>query len=138
MKFRNRQFGEIEFEEDHLVRFPAGIIGFDEYRKFLIVNDDDTQPFRWLVSVEDEELSFPLLDPELLTEGYTGRLKDSADSTVFLIAALHEQAERSTANLRSPIIIDNRTREARQVILDDESLPLQYPLSRPSQAAPGA
>jgi flagellar assembly factor FliW len=131
MKFWNRQFGELEFEENHLVLFPAGLIGFDGYKRFLIVNDEETEPFRWLVSVEEDDLSFPLLDPALLIEQYADRLPGSESSTVFLVASLHEQTEHSTVNLRSPLVIDNDSREGRQVILDDDSLPLQYPLSAP-------
>ena len=70
MKFTNRQFGELEFDDDHVVMFPGGLIGFERHRKFLIVDDVDSEPFRWLVSLEDGDLSFPLLDPGILLPGY--------------------------------------------------------------------
>ena len=127
MKFTNRQFGELEVEEQHVLHFSEGIIGFEEYRKFLIVHDEDSEPFRWLVSLEDAELSFPLLDPTLLIPDYDKRLRAAGETSIFVIATLNENVEESTLNLRSPIVIDE-TRTGRQIVLEDESLQLQFPL----------
>lgn len=127
MKFNNRQFGELEVEEQHVLHFPEGIIGFEECRKFLIVHDEDSEPFRWLVSLEDAELSFPLLDPTLLMPDYDKRLGATGETSIFVIATLNENVEESTLNLRSPIVIDE-TRTGRQLVLEDDSLQLQFPL----------
>jgi len=128
MKFTNRQFGELEFDEDHVVTFQGGLIGFERHSKFLIVDDEDSEPFRWLVSLEDGDLSFPLLDPGLLLPGYAVDAATGGGKTVFVIASLRPGSGGSTVNLRSPLVIDNVSRSARQVVLDDEGLPLQFPL----------
>ena len=128
MKFTNRQFGELEFEEDHVVIFEGGLIGFEKHRKFLIVDDEDSEPFRWLVSLEDRDLSFPLLDPGILLPGYAVDSATGGGKTVFVVASLRPGGGGSTVNLRSPLVIDNGTRTARQIVLDDEGLPLQFPL----------
>lgn len=128
MKFSSLHFGELEYEQDYILNFPSGLIGFEGNKKFIIVNDEDAQPFRWLVSLEDDSLSFSLLDPDLLVDGYSGKVKTSDDTTIFVVASLNEDAKKSTVNLRSPILIDNQTRICRQVIMDDESYSLQYPL----------
>ncbi|HUI09972.1 MAG TPA: flagellar assembly protein FliW [Bacteroidota bacterium] len=135
MKFNNRQFGELEFEENHVVTFPEGLIGFERHRKFLIVDDEATEPFRWLVSVEDGKLSFPLLDPGLLLPGYAADAATGGGKTVFVVATLRAAGGSSTVNLRSPIVIDNAARTARQVVLDDEGLPLQFPLAPAAKTA---
>ena len=137
MKFTNRQFGELEFEESHVVAFPDGLIGFERFRKFLIVDDEATEPFRWLVSVEDGGLSFPLLDPALLLPGYAADAATGGGKSVFVVATLRGATGGSTVNLRSPIVIDNAARTARQVVLDDEGLPLQFPLAPASPAPAG-
>ena len=128
MKFVNRQFGEFEFDESHVLEFPEGIIGFGEYRRFLIVDDVDTQPFRWLVSLEDSDLSFAMIAPEVVVSGYEGTYFKGENVTVFLFVALKEPVDGSTMNLRSPLVIDNARRIGRQVILDDETLTMQFPL----------
>jgi flagellar assembly factor FliW len=128
MKFSNRQFGEIDYEEKYLLDFPEGIIGFGEFNKFVIINDEDTQPFRWLVSVEDPDLNFPMIDPDLVAEGYRSTYIKEGDSMTFLIVALKDPLNASTINLRSPLVIDNASKVGRQVILQDDSLSMQYPL----------
>ena len=135
MTFTNRQFGQLEFEENHVVTFPEGLIGFERCRKFLIVDDEATEPFRWLVSVEEGGLSFPLLDPGLLLPAYAADAATGGGKTVFVVATLRGAGGNSTVNLRSPIVIENASRTARQVILDDEGLPLQFPLG-PASTAP--
>lgn len=127
MKFTNWQFGELEVEEQHVLYFPEGIIGFGDCRKFLVVHDEDSEPFRWLVSLEDAELSFPLLDPTLIIPDYGKKIAATEGTNLFVIATLHEKVEQSTLNLRSPILID-KAGTGRQIVLEDDSLQLQFPL----------
>lgn len=128
MKWRNRQFGEFEFDEQHVLIFPEGIIGFEQCRRFILVSDEDSQPFRWLVSLEDEDLSFPMLDPRLFISDYDVCVGQDELVTVLVVVTLREEIEDSSANLRSPIIIANQTRIGKQVILENEACELQYPI----------
>jgi len=132
MKLFNHQFGELEIEEKHLLNFPDGLIGFEQNRQFIIVDDENSEPFRWLVSAEDSDLSFPLIDPSLIVGGYGAKLEGSADVTMFVVAALSERPEDSTVNLRSPIIIENKTGTGRQIVIEDEGLSMQYRFITPS------
>jgi flagellar assembly factor FliW len=128
MKFTNRQFGDLEFEGKHVLEFPEGIIGFDECKKFLIVDDEDSQPFRWLVSLEDPDLSFAMIEPDVVTQDYKPRFIKEKDVTTFVLVALKDPVEASTINLRSPLVINNPNGQGRQVILDDEALSMRHPL----------
>jgi len=58
MKVETQQFGELEFTEELIVRFPKGLIGFEDARNFIIINHEDYEPFRWLISVDQKELGF--------------------------------------------------------------------------------
>jgi len=126
MKFTSRQFGPIEYEETHEFVFPQGIIGFEHLRKFLVIDDEDAQPFRWLVSLEDPALSFPLVPPTIVAAEYDVGL--AAESTVFVVAMLAEPIEDSTVNLRAPILVDPSSRTGRQVVLEGEGFSIQHPL----------
>lgn len=130
MKWNNVQFGEMDFEEKHVVYFPDGIIGFEDHRRFLVVNDESSEPFRWLVSLEDGELSFPVIDPALVRSGYTRQYVASDDVTVFSIVAIRNDAVQTTVNLKSPIVINNRDRTGRQIVLDADALNVREPLTR--------
>jgi len=128
MKWKNRQFGELEFDDEHVLTFPEGIIGFEDCRRFVLINDEDSQPFRWLVSTEDEDISFPLLNPKIYIPAYNAGNRQKDDATILVVASLNKEIERSTVNLRSPVIIMNKSKTGRQVILDDEAYALQHPL----------
>ena len=128
MKWKNRQFGELEFTEDLILTFPEGIIGFEECRRFVLINDEDSQPFRWLVSIEDESLSFPLLNPKIILPAYDAGKWHNDRSTVLVVATLGKEPEDSTVNLRSPIVIANGEMTAKQVILEDERYDFRHPL----------
>ena len=128
MKWTNIQFGEMEFEEKHILVFPDGLIGFEETKKYLIVNDESSEPFRWLVSLEESDLSFPLLDPLLVDENYASRYFLQENVTLFAVASIKHRIDDSTVNLKSPIVIDNVTRHAKQIILDDDGLNVHTPL----------
>jgi len=126
MKFHNRQFGELTYDETHVFRFPEGIIGFEHLRKFLVVDEEDAEPFRWLVSLEDSDLSFPLIHPMVVVPEYT--VPCASGATIFVVAVLTEPVEESTVNLRAPIIIDHTKRMGRQVIHDNDGYALQHRL----------
>ncbi|MBW7886908.1 MAG: flagellar assembly protein FliW [Bacteroidetes bacterium] len=128
MKWTNRIFGEFEFEEKHILHFPGGIIGFEENKKFIIVNDESSEPFRWLVSLEDPELSFPLIEPSMVHAQFNEQYVQGKDVTLFVVASINEHIETSTVNLKSPLLINNEDRTGKQIILDDEALDVRTPL----------
>lgn len=127
MKCFNRQFGQIEYDQKHVYEFAEGLIGFEHLKRFIVVNDPACDPFRWLVSVEDEETAFPILDPTIVFEEY--RLEVPHEKVyVAVVAALKDPVEASTVNLRSPILFDITTHTAQQVVLDNEMYAIHHPL----------
>ncbi len=127
MKWTNRQFGELEYEPRHEIVFPDGLIGFERNTRFLLVNDDSAKPFLWLVSLEDSDLCFPLIDPQMVRPGYavTGA---GPNATVLNLVALRTPVEDSTVNLRSPVVIGKDPQVGRQLVLDSEQFSFRQPL----------
>ena len=35
MKIQNKQFGEVVFESESIIKFDEGILGFEEYKEYL-------------------------------------------------------------------------------------------------------
>ena len=58
-----RQLGEKSFRQDLSFLFSGGIIGFEHCPRFLLVEDEAHDPFRWLVSLDQSGLRFPVLNP---------------------------------------------------------------------------
>ncbi|HUN65379.1 MAG TPA: flagellar assembly protein FliW [Bacteroidota bacterium] len=138
MKTFNNQFGELEYDAKHVILFPEGMIGFQHCTKYILIDDIDTEPFRWLVSLDDSELCFPLLDPLLVMEGYEQQVLKTDASVAFVVASLHELPERSTVNLKSPVVIEKNTQRGKQIILEDERLPMRYQFLKSPQTGAGA
>jgi flagellar assembly factor FliW len=122
MKFFSRQFGELECGDELRIAFPAGIIGFEEWTEFVIVHDEDSEPFRWLVSTQNSDLCFPLIDPQEIIPEYAPAIPSAGDGPyeLFAVVCLRAALDETTANLKSPLVIDSRTQTGRQVILTDD------------------
>lgn len=132
-----RQSGEKSFRQDLSFLFSGGIIGFEQCPRFLLVEDEVYDPFRWLVSLDRPGLRFPLLNPLTVMPEFTRELPAhlverlfSSDHSIdiFCIATIDGETRKVTINLKSPVIIDYRDRLGEQVILPSEDLPVAYPL----------
>ncbi len=128
MKWINRQFGEFEYDPSHVLSFPAGMIGFEDLHRYILINDEDSKPFLWLVSLEDGEIAFPLIIPSLIAEEYEIAGVQETDTTTLTVVALRDNIEESTVNLRSPVLIDNKTQMGKQIVLENDRYPFQHPL----------
>ena len=140
MKVSSRIFGEIEIEDDKILTFESGLIGFEEYKKFAIVYDTETQTkggIMWLQSMEDPDLAFPIIDPMLVYDNYNpvvedewlkpiGDIKNETDIFVLSILTVPSDLTKMTANLKAPVIINTETRKACQIIVNNEEYEVRY------------
>ncbi len=138
MKIVTKQFGELEFTEDLLIHFEKGIIGFENCHRFLIIDDEDYEPFRWLISVEEKEIGFPVLNPFLVVPEFGKELPNSlverifsSDELVdiFCVVTLNGEGGKVTINLKSPIIIDYDSKTGEQLILTSDELSVAKPIT---------
>lgn len=131
MKLHASSFGEIEIDEENVLTFPEGIPGFEQYKKFVIINNpDEENPFDWLQSVDNEDLAFVIINPFFAFPDYDItipesaieklRIKDETDVFVYTIVVVPENLEDMTTNLSGPIIINGREKLGKQVILEDK------------------
>ncbi len=140
MKVSSRIFGEIEIEDDKILTFESGLIGFEEYKKFAIVYDTEKQTqggIMWLQSMEDPDLAFPIIDPMLVYDNYNpvvedewlkpiGDIKNETDIFVLSILTVPSDLTKMTANLKAPVIINTETRKACQIIVNNEEYEVRY------------
>jgi flagellar assembly factor FliW len=122
----NSQIGEIDYEDEHIFTVPEGLIGFEQLHKFVVISDQETEPFRWLVSIEDKDVCLPVLDPKLVITNYDVLNRFPEEATVAVIASLKDPIAESTINMRSPLLFDAKNRTARQIILPDERFAIQH------------
>jgi flagellar assembly factor FliW len=121
INLRTAQFGEIEFEEKYVFYFEDGILGFEDLRKFVLISDDDTIPFKWMISIEEPNIGFPLLNPWLLDANYSPNKSLSFENEAILVViTLGGEIGSMTANMKAPIIMDLEEQTGRQIILPSD------------------
>ena len=131
MNITTRDFGMLEIDEKEVIEFRLPIYGFETLKRFVLLYDDTVPgPFGWLQSLEDPSACFILVDPQAVYPHYTPELGSEIERLLELepedccvlrsVTVIPEDFQKTTINLKSPVVINPRTRLAAQVILDAE------------------
>ncbi len=123
MKIQNKQFGEISFEQDSIIKFEEGILGFEELTKYLLISEKDGF-FFWLTSIEQPEIIFPLFSIKLLEEEYV----DEGETEPYGIVKLDKEPQNISINLKAPVFINHKEKVGHQTLIDSEDYAVDYPL----------
>jgi flagellar assembly factor FliW len=134
MKIKTKPYGEIEVNEKQKIHFPDGLFGFEEVKQYFLL-DSKEGPFYWLQSAEHPELAFVLIDPRVFKNNYTLSLTDDDYRAIdaqkgevidFAIVTVPEDPEKISANLMGPLIINRKTRKARQAISENDEYTVKH------------
>ncbi len=139
MKLSTVRFGEIEIEEDRIFNFVMPIIGFDMLHKFIILDPNKETLFKWLQSIEDPSLAFPIISVSALELEYAIDLPDNIveklDITnvesllVMNITSIpQDNPKGTTINLLAPLIFNLDNQSAAQVVLSGSGYDISYPM----------
>jgi flagellar assembly factor FliW len=131
------RLGQFTVEAGQVVSFPLGLPGFEQCRKFVVLDSEEWAPVRHLHAV-DEQVSFLVVDPRVVLPGYRCVLSQTdlvrlgaAESDVLLwlaVVSLDESGE-AYANLRAPIVINPGRMLGYQVMPHNSLYPLRHPLT---------
>ncbi len=130
--------GTMDVERSRIVHFPEGIIGFEDYTDFVILDIKDCPPFKSMLSVREGGPDFVVIEPLPIFEDYaavassvpfaeTG-IDDPVNLVLLSIVTLSDNPDNVTVNLRGPIFLDLKTRRAKQVIIPDDRCRTKVPL----------
>jgi flagellar assembly factor FliW len=129
------------------ILLPHGIIGFGAYKRAELLYLPDHLPFLWMkLRSATDHLHFIVIEPGGIVPGYEPELFDEdadgldlqrpAEAMVLNIVTLKSQDPVvATANLIGPIIVNRRTRLARQLVISNYSrYSAHHPLVEHTQA----
>jgi flagellar assembly factor FliW len=137
-KIKTLQFGDIEIEDEHIIHFPEGILGFEDLKNYVLISEEETVPFKWLLSLESPDIGFPLLSPWLLELDYNpGNDFDYNIHAIFVIITLEDELGRMTANLKAPVVVDVNQKTGEQIILTTDKYSTNHLISN-NKTATGA
>jgi len=134
----SQQLGALAYGEKDLLAFPDGILGFAQWQDYLLVDQDDVAPLRWLQPVGEPAVTFTVLDPYLFVPDYRICLGDEDraaldlvegdEPAVLVLVTIPEDPSQMTANLLGPLVINPRTSKGRQLVMHDSGYPIRHPL----------
>ncbi|MCE5220776.1 MAG: flagellar assembly protein FliW [Clostridium sp.] len=138
MKFISKIHGEIEYEENNIITFNKGIPGFNELKKFILLDLQGYEPFKMLQSLEKDEIALIITSPyeffkdyEIkLSEETIKNLKINSPEQVMILTTvtLNSDVKKITTNLQGPIVINTSNNLGEQIILDNSKYKVKSPL----------
>ena len=149
MRLKTKYFGEIECQEEDKLHFPAGLFGFEEEKEFFLLPFEGSEgSLLCFQSAVTPGLAFVAMNPFSLKPDYApvltpGELEEmgverSEDLCFYTLCVVRSPVSESTVNLRCPVAVNDQTRRAAQVILEDNTYHMHHRLSEFGQKEEGA
>lgn len=130
---KTSKFGEVKIDTDGIFLFPQGISGFENEKKFAVINTGQNN-FMWLLSVENPDVSLLVTEPSWFMPSYSDRvLKEDLiyrikkDEHRVICGCYYDRAKRKVfANILAPFLLDLNTKTGRQIILSGSERDLEF------------
>jgi flagellar assembly factor FliW len=128
MNIQSERFGTVEIDEQELLNFSAGVIGFPAEQRFALVPHHGSGYIAWLQSVSTPALAFPVVSAHAFGETYPdvsvlgaareAGLEGPEDTLAVMVVLCALSGQPATVNLLAPIVVNAATRRGAQVILE--------------------
>jgi flagellar assembly factor FliW len=131
-------FSDVDLPEALVVEFPEGFMGMHHLRRFAVVESSvASSPFLFFRSLDDGEVGFGAADPGQLFANYEVDfnverevldIRSDDEARLYVVLTIGENPMRTTANLLAPILVNQRTRIGRQLVLSDSRYSTKHPI----------
>ena len=134
------KFGNVQYSESDVITFVRAILGFEDLRKFMLVSRPESDPFKWLQSLEDPKVAFVIVEPRLILDNYVVELSQHDikqlhgtqqlnDYKIFVIMTVPKgHPEKISVNLQGPLIINLKNLKAIQMVLNNPEYDIRFSL----------
>ena len=132
------RFGSVEVEETKLIVFEDGIPGLEEYKRFALLQFEESYPIIWLQAVDEKGVCLPVLDTFAVIPKYVFDIDDSdvgalrisgpEDLHVVSVVVIPDDIQQMTVNLAAPIIINTVNGKAKQIMLSGGDYNVRSPI----------
>jgi flagellar assembly factor FliW len=117
----------VSVKQDNVIHMPAGLLGFESIKRFVLLSNPEDAPFLWFQVIDDPSLAFLVLppfgaiadyQPEISDEDCAYlKLKSPSDALIYNVVTM--RGESATVNLKGPIVINRFTLRGKQVVLQN-------------------
>jgi flagellar assembly factor FliW len=135
---KTSRFGLVELKSEDVLTLSEGLLGFQDLRQFVLLDDPNDDIFAWLQSCELPSVAFPVLEPELFGHKYSIsmnrtdleslQMKPDQVPAFLNIITIPDDPTLMTANIKAPIVINLEKKLARQCVLQDNNLAIKEPI----------
>lgn len=146
MNIESQRFGTLDINDEEILSFPQGVIGFPSEQRFALVPHHGSGYIAWLQSVSTPELAFPVVSAHAFGDKYPDVPVSAAaneagiegtDETLAVMVVLCALSNQpATVNLLAPIVVNATTRKGAQVILEGTRFSTREYFALPSAQAP--
>ena len=144
MEIETTRFGRLSVDDDRVITFPRGLLGFPDHARFALIQTGEENYFFWLQAVDEPSLAFVVADPSIFFKDYDVpvreetqqdlQLSDPAYAQLFVIC--NKVGDWLTGNLLGPIVVNAANRLGISVRTRQRKL-RQYDLEKNLTDAPG-
>ena len=139
MKTETKYFGPVEYEQEEVISFPSGLLGFEEEKDFLMLPFAGSQGNLFCFqSLKTPPLAFIAMNPFSLDPTYAPVLtpeelklmevETSQELCYYVLCVVREPVSESTVNMKCPVVINDQSRRAAQVILEQGDYTMRHRL----------
>ena len=131
MIIQTKYLGELQIDEEQIIHFPKGLLGFENNKNFVLLDVPDNEYFKFLQDINNDYICFLLVDPWDFYDDYEVELSDEKllnidiehddeeQLLVLTIVTLDENFKDSTTNLLAPVAINISAKKGKQFVLND-------------------
>lgn len=140
MKANTRIFGEIEIDENKVITFVNGMVGFPDMKKFTLIYDEEKKNkggIMWFQSLDEPEFAMPVMEPTVILPEYNPTVNNellsplgeltSDNLYVLVTVTVPSDITKMTANMKGPIIINTDTLLASQIVVEND-MQVRFPI----------
>jgi len=127
MIVKSIRFGQFEIPDNKIIIMEKPVLGFENLRKYCLVEIEEMSPLLWFQSIEDTAISFLVVNPRVFFPDYKIEVnsKEIAELNIkqvkavetYAIVTLPNNPEEITINLQGPILINTENNLAKQLVL---------------------
>lgn len=120
--------GPLDYEDSAVIEFPAGLPGFEQRTRFLLVERPDLRPLVLLQSVDEPALRFLTMPVHVVDPGYHLSVSaddlrvigvEGAEKLLALAIVCLRDGQPPTANLLGPVVINQAANRGTQAVRND-------------------
>lgn len=148
MEIETTRFGRLTVDDERVMTFPRGLLGFPNHERFALIQTGEENYFFWLQSVDEPALAFVVTDPSTFFKDYEVPFREETQQEINLTDAdikagavqmfviCNKVGDWLTGNLLGPIVINTMNRLATQVVLTEKKWTTRQPLLKLQSEVP--